>query len=146
VSRVAAVAGGDRPHRDHEGPDGHSYPVRLAGLAQLRDRVAEHARRCGLPTARISDFVLVANELTSNVIRHGGGMGRLRLWHDAAAVYCEVTDFGPGLSDPDQAGHSPSRPEAMSGRGLWIIRQLSDEVRIDSGPQGTRVTVAVALS
>jgi serine/threonine-protein kinase RsbW len=145
VGRVTAVAGGDGPRSGGDGPTGHSYPVRLAALAQLRERVAEYARRCGLSSARVSDFVLVANELTSNVIRHGGGLGRLRLWRDADSVYCEVTDSGPGLAHPDRAGRTPSHPEAMSGRGLWIIRQLSDKVRIDTGPHGTCVTISVAL-
>jgi serine/threonine-protein kinase RsbW len=137
---VAAVAGGDRPRNEQY------LPVSLAVLAKLRDQVADEARGFGLAAQRVNDLVLIANELTSNVIRHAGGAGNLRLWCDGRAVYCEVSDSGTGLADPDSAGLEQSRPEATGGRGLWIIRQLSDEVHITTGPQGTCVRVAVRLA
>ncbi len=98
----------------------------------------------GLSSQRVTDLVLIANELTSNVVRHGGGTGSLRLWHDDTTIYCEVADRGAGIADPEHAGLLRSRPDAVTGRGLWMIRQLSDEVKISSGPAGTTVTVAVA--
>jgi len=137
---VAAVAGGDRPRNEQ------NLPVNLALLAQLRDRVAAAARGYGLTVQRVNDLVLIANELSSNVVRHAGGSGNLRLWSDGRAVYCEVSDTGKGLSDPDHAGLRQSRPEATGGRGLWIIRQLSDEVHIQTGPHGTCVRVGVRLA
>ncbi len=139
VNDVAAVAGGDPPRNEE------TFPVALPGLAQLRESVARHARACGLPVARVNDLVLIANELTSNVVRHGGGTGRMRLWFDGVAVYCQVSDQGGGIVGADQAGLLRSRPDAVTGRGLWMIRQLGDEVHIETGADGTVVTVAVRL-
>jgi anti-sigma regulatory factor (Ser/Thr protein kinase) len=138
VSIVAAPVGGDAP------PNQESHAVGLPGLAQLREHVARRGRDCGLSGQRVNDLVLVANELASNVVRHGGGTGSMRLWHDERAIYCEVRDRGAGLVDAEPAGRLRSRPDASTGRGLWIVRQLSDDVRIDTGPRGTTVTVAVA--
>lgn len=135
---VAGVAGGDQPR------NATSYPVALSGLAQLRDEVAQHGRRYGLPEQRVGDLVLIANELTSNVIRHGGGTGQLRLWASDTAVYCEVSDRGRGIPDPERAGRNRTSTDAYTGRGLWMIRQLGDEVHIESGPDGTTIRVALA--
>ena len=135
---MAGVAGGDQPR------NATSYPVALSGLARLRDEVAQHGRSCGLPEQRVGDLVLIANELTSNVVRHGGGTGWMQLWASDTAVYCEVTDRGAGIIDPEQAGRRATSTDAYTGRGLWMIRQLGDEVHIESGPDGTTVRVALA--
>jgi anti-sigma regulatory factor (Ser/Thr protein kinase) len=135
---VAGVAGGDQPR------NATSYAVALSGLARLRDEVAQHGRRCGLPEQRVGDLVLIANELTSNVVRHGGGTGRMQLWSSDAAVFCEVSDRGGGITDPERAGQNPTSTDAYTGRGLWMIRQLGDEVHIRSGPAGTTIRVALA--
>ena len=36
-------------------------------------------------------------------------------------------------------------PGALTGRGLWMIRKLTDRMRIETGPAGTTVTVATAI-
>src|SRR6478672_7013612 len=72
-------------------------------LFALRNAVAAHGGSLGLPSGRVADLVLLAHELASNSVRHGGATaavpGRLRLWAttDPPAVVCEVTDVGPGL-------------------------------------------------
>src|SRR2546429_9741611 len=49
-------------------------------LYALRAAVAAHAAHMGAPPDRVSHLVIVASELASNAVRHGGGKGRLRLW------------------------------------------------------------------
>ncbi|MEV1290396.1 ATP-binding protein [Micromonospora sp. NPDC049679] len=111
----------------------------------LRSAVAAHATRLGAGTTLAEDLVLIAHELASNVIRHGGGTGRLRLWQYDGVFYCEVSDAGSGFADPDGAGRQRPPQGAPGGRGLWIVRQLSDHVDLRSGPGGTVVTVSLAL-
>ncbi|WP_305788634.1 ATP-binding protein [Symbioplanes lichenis] len=83
--------------------------------------------------------VLIAHELCSNAVRHGGGSGRIRLWVAGdGEIHCEVTDQGPGLTDPD-VGHSLPPPSLPGGRGLWIARNMS-ELRIVTGATGTTIT------
>jgi CheY-like chemotaxis protein/anti-sigma regulatory factor (Ser/Thr protein kinase) len=120
------------------------FTVDLAALGRLRQVVSEHARICGLRGTAVEDIVLIANELATNVIRHGGGLGEMSLWCADGVVYCRVRDQGPGLSDPDRAGLAAVDLTASAGRGLWLIRQLADSLRIESGPGGTTVTAAVA--
>ena len=76
-------------------------------LFALRNAVAAHGAEAGLSDQRLSDLVLLAHELASNAIRHGGAdtraPGRLRLWRAVeadgrTAVVCEISDSGPGLA------------------------------------------------
>jgi anti-sigma regulatory factor (Ser/Thr protein kinase) len=88
--------------------------------------------------------VLIAHELASNAVRHGGGSGRLRLWVAQGVLRCEVRDGGPGLTDPAQAGRSLPAPSLPGGRGLWIIRHLSD-LQIITSSAGTTMTASLVL-
>jgi anti-sigma regulatory factor (Ser/Thr protein kinase) len=124
-------------------PDASSHVVDLPSLGRLRDAVTRGATECGLSGPSISNLVLVANELATNVVRHGGGTGRMWLWCADGCMYCQVVDAGPGLSDPEAVGTSPSEPTALTGRGMWLVRQMSDQLHIRTGPGGTAVTVAM---
>jgi anti-sigma regulatory factor (Ser/Thr protein kinase) len=121
-------------------------------LFSLRNAVAAHGAALGLSAPRVADLVLLAHELASNAVRHAGATpaapARLRLWATAEppAVICEVTDDGPGLVDPDQAGTEPVAVTAGDGRGLWIVRQVADTLEIAAGPAGTRITATFLLN
>ena len=121
-------------------------------LYSLRNAVAAHATALGLSAPRVADLVLLAHELASNAVRHGGATpaapARLRLWATAQppAVICEVSDDGPGLAEPDRAGIHPVAVTAGDGRGLWIVRQVADALEIAAGPAGTRVTATFLLT
>ncbi len=112
-------------------------------LIRLRPAVAAYAAELGAGR-RGEDVVLIAHELASNAIRHGGGTGRLRLWRDDYRLLCRVSDTGPGLADVAGAGAELPSAQVPGGRGLWIARRLA-AVRIDSGPKGTVITAAMPL-
>jgi anti-sigma regulatory factor (Ser/Thr protein kinase) len=112
-------------------------------LLALRAAVSAYAAELGAGR-RLADIVLIAHELASNAIRHGGGSGRLRLWRDDFRLLCRVSDSGPGLADVADAGVQLPSPAVPGGRGLWIARRLA-AVRIDTGPRGTVITAAVPL-
>jgi len=117
-------------------------------LYQVRQTVVAHAQSGGAGPATVEAVLLVASELAVNVIRHGGGRGRLRLWRTADAFYCEVADDGPGMADPSSAGLGPDDAghDASHGkRGLWIVRMVADELSISTGATGTTVTTRVRL-
>jgi anti-sigma regulatory factor (Ser/Thr protein kinase) len=124
-------------------PPGLSLPFDGFSLVALRATVAAHADLFGLPGHRIGDLVMIAHELATNVVRHGGGHGRLRMWLTGNRVMCEVSDAGPGIANPQRYGHARPEPAATSGRGLWIVRQLADDFRLRSGSTGTTATVAL---
>jgi anti-sigma regulatory factor (Ser/Thr protein kinase) len=124
---------------------GLDQPFDGDGLYALRAAVAAHGSALGLGEGRIGELVLIANELASNAVRHGGGRGRLRLWRAGGAIWCEVSDSGTGLPEGPRTGLRKAAVGALDGRGLWIVRQLSDEVTVDSDATGTRVRVALRL-
>ncbi|MEV6965435.1 ATP-binding protein [Hamadaea sp. NPDC051192] len=114
-----------------------------AGLYALRSAIAAHASELGADSRRAGEIVLACHELAINAVRHGGGRGRLRLWRSGDLLYCEVTDDGPGLADPE-AGSQPVPLAEPGGRGLWIVRRLAESMEI-ANHQGTTITVAFAL-
>jgi anti-sigma regulatory factor (Ser/Thr protein kinase) len=92
-------------------------------------------------------MVIAVNELVGNVVRHGGGTGRLHLWHNSFWVFCRVDDYGAGFAGkvPDE-GAERVASNSLAGRGLWMVHNLVArcEVRTDAG--GTTITLSMARS
>ncbi|MDG6109563.1 ATP-binding protein [Dactylosporangium aurantiacum] len=118
--------------------DEHSlYPLRAA--------VTAHAAAFGATEDVIDTLLIVTGELASNAILHGGGTGRLYLWHTPTTILCRISDDGPGIADPHTVGTTEVPLAAPNGRGMWIARQLCRHVDIVSDPTGTSITVAIDL-
>jgi anti-sigma regulatory factor (Ser/Thr protein kinase) len=143
----AELTGAGQP--THEDPPARSSEILLEqtfaedSLYGVRAAVAAHVAT--VADERVVDaMVLIAHELASNAVRHGGGTGRLRLWLADGALHCEIGDGGAGLKDPALAGHTLPAPSLPGGRGLWIARQLS-ELRVATSAAGTIVTATLPL-
>lgn len=120
-----------------------SFAVDLPALSGLRAEIARCGREVGLDEGTGNDLLLAANELLTNVVRHGGGSGRIWLWYDDSWFYCLVADSGPGLPmAPKELYENQPSATAPTGRGLWLVWQFVDRVRIRTGPGGTAVTIA----
>lgn len=115
-------------------------------VTEIRHAVASYARESGLADQRLEDFVLAVNELITNAIRHGGGHGRLRMWRDGAGVTCEVSDTGLGMATDQVISRERPAPGTAGGWGLWLARKLSDEMAVQTGPDGTTVRVRAAIT
>jgi anti-sigma regulatory factor (Ser/Thr protein kinase) len=128
-------------------PAATAYDVELSfdagSLHALRSTLAAHASRLGAADVTIEALVIVASELATNAIRHGGGSGRVRLWHDDGTLSCQVSDDGPGF-DPG-LGRSMPEPAQNGGRGIWIARNLAAELRIEAGRDGRGAVVTAVL-
>jgi anti-sigma regulatory factor (Ser/Thr protein kinase) len=109
----------------------------------LRAEVLAVAGRAGLSDDRAGDVVLAVHELAANVICHGGGKGRLRVWHLAGALHCRVDD-GDLIASADPAALLDPFPE-LPGHGLWVARRVASQMQALSGARGTRVTVIFKL-
>jgi serine/threonine-protein kinase RsbW len=119
--------------------------IDISTIAATRTVVERFARAYGLDGEALSDLILAANELTINVVRHGGGDGTLRMWYENGTVWCQVHDDGPGIPDAiTQCCLRPDPPSRtmMHGRGLWLVHQMTASTMIDTGPAGTTVTIA----
>jgi anti-sigma regulatory factor (Ser/Thr protein kinase) len=110
-------------------------------LFGLRSLVVAHATSAGLDELRAGDLVLAVHELATNSVRHGGGHGVLRMWHDDDAVICEVRDAGR-IVHP-MAGREQPDSDQLGGHGLWLINQLCDLVQIRSFATGGVVRLHV---
>lgn len=119
--------------------------VDVGSLARLRAVAADHGRKCGMGDAAVGDLVMVVNELATNAIRHGGGNGLVRLWCERDLVFCEVSDEGPGMANPDAAGVERIDITSPTGRGIWMIRRVSEDMQIETGEHGTTVTVGMTI-
>ena len=113
-----------------------------SSITPLRHTVTSCAASAGLDGERLDDFVVAVNELLTNAVRHGGGIGRVALWAEGDAVVCEVSDSGVGL--PGSRPEHVVRPAAdqPGGWGLWLAEELTDTFAINTGPNGTTVRVS----
>ena len=107
-------------------------------LFRLRAEVAAHTGTVG-DDDLVHRALIVTSELATNVVRHGGGAGRLRLWTADQTVVVEVSDRGHGIVQANPGMERPD-PMARGGRGIWFCRQLAEEFAISTGPAGTTAT------
>jgi serine/threonine-protein kinase RsbW len=106
-----------------------------ADLAPVRAFVRARAVELGLPELRADVLTLAVSELATNTLQHTTAGGRVRLWAQAGAVFCEVLDQGPVRT----LGRRMPAADAIRGRGLAIVERLCDEVSVIAGNDGTRV-------
>lgn len=100
-----------------------------------------HRLRAGLLSAP-RDLVFAANEVATNALEHGRPPVVCRLHHADGGWLCVIADDGRGLRDPYAGVDSPlpGNPNA-GGRGLWLARQLCDELTISTDRDGRGTTV-----
>jgi anti-sigma regulatory factor (Ser/Thr protein kinase) len=106
-------------------------------LRRIRDLVDQTARLAGVSTTNVHNLVIAVSELAANAVRHGGGHGRIVIEQTDDGVCVEVSDHGPGL--PEHVSHELPPPDAVSGRGLWMVRNLCRDLHISSTARGVTV-------
>jgi anti-sigma regulatory factor (Ser/Thr protein kinase) len=125
------------------------------GLALLRAVVLAHAVEAGMPENRAKDVMLAAHELAANAVRHGAGAGRLQMRARDGMLRMQVHGAGlaslngeagtAGLDGQDVPGGWDGGWPLRPGHGLWVVRQVADQVSVWRGPGGPAVTAAFAL-
>ncbi len=90
---------------------------------------------------RAADLARATDEVIDNSLRHGGGRGTARVWHDHHAVVCEVHDQGQ-IADP-LVGRGLPPSATADGRGLWLVHELCDLVQVRSSGAGTVVRMSM---
>ena len=113
-------------------PDSSSIPA-------LRRSVARSLE--GVDADVLADILLALDEAVSNAIRHGSQGGepvRVSVASDGEWVEMSVHDSGPTTRLPRLPAEPPPVLQT-GGRGLWLILQLVDEVRLQRIEDGTRL-------
>jgi anti-sigma regulatory factor (Ser/Thr protein kinase) len=96
----------------------------------------------------VADVLLALDEAVSNAVRHGSRGGapvEVSVDSDGKWVEMTVRDGGPSPRLP----RLPDEPPPVlhtGGRGLWLILQLVDEVRLERVGEGTRLVMRRRVS
>lgn len=121
-------------------------PNEPARVSEARAFVSNFLNDLRAPVDTSSEILLAVGEAAANANRHGtrpAGRSEMRIYCslEGPSVAVTVADDGPGF-DPDEAGKDelPDR-FASGGRGLFLMKQLMDEVEIDATDRGTTVTM-----
>jgi serine phosphatase RsbU (regulator of sigma subunit)/anti-sigma regulatory factor (Ser/Thr protein kinase)/PAS domain-containing protein len=126
-------------------------PNETSRLSDLRAFVASFLADVRAPVEVSSEIILASSEAAANAVRHGRRTDgrseiRIRLALEGRKVKVTIVDDGPGFSVPDLGDHSLPDRFASGGRGLFLIRELMDEVAITPSREGTTVAMARRLS
>ncbi|HVM35787.1 MAG TPA: SpoIIE family protein phosphatase [Actinomycetota bacterium] len=121
-------------------------PNETARLRDIRGFVVSFLADARVPVEVATEIQLAAGEAAGNAARHGRkGDGwsevRVRCRYAEGKVTVIVADDGPGF-DPGAVGEGLPDKFASGGRGLFLMRQLMENVEIDATPDGTTVTMS----
>jgi anti-sigma regulatory factor (Ser/Thr protein kinase) len=114
-------------------------PAHLAGLRRLT-----RASLRGVSSEVAEEIVLAVNEAATNAILYGSGAGQpveVAVAVKADWVEATVLDHGPALPPSSLLAGGDTEALSAHGRGLWLLRRLVDEVRLERVRRGTRVTL-----
>ncbi|TLF96674.1 PAS domain S-box protein [Nocardia cyriacigeorgica] len=117
-------------------------PARAEQLSVLRRTLKAWLTAAAVPHDLASDLVAAANEACSNSIEHAyrdsdSGVVELSARCDTETVEIRVTDTGNWKPQSADRGYR--------GRGLDMMRALTEELDIDHSGSGTRVRMSVTL-
>ncbi|MCO1594537.1 sensor histidine kinase [Micromonospora sp. RHAY321] len=133
---IAVAAGFNLPLQGPP-PEAIIIAIDLPALPVIRRLVTAEAVAAGLPPDRVSDLTLAVNELATNTIRHTPAGGTLAVWTDPKRLICQFSDTGH-IANP-LAGRIPVPPQQPGSRGLVLVNQLCDLVRVHTVPGATTI-------
>ena len=123
-----------------------TLPPSSSCLPDLRRSVARTLE--GVDEEVVADVLLALDEAVSNAIRHGSRAGDpvlVSVTADGGWIEMSVRDGGPTPRLPRLPAEPPPALQT-GGRGLWLILQLVDEVRLQRIDGGTRLVMRRQVS
>jgi PAS domain S-box-containing protein len=111
-------------------------------LADIRRRLTSWLGAADVPDELTADIVLAVNEACTNSVEHayrGHSVGTMLLEVEAieGEVHARVGDWG--------SWKEPAVNPGSGGRGLILIRAISDSVELDCTPAGTTIGIKFRL-
>jgi serine/threonine-protein kinase RsbW len=121
-------------------------PSKLGYERVAMDTASSLAIRMGFQTDRVESLKTAISEAVTNAIEHGNQQDAamkvvILLTARADELIISVADQGRKALDHECASRTPQIEEAMSkddkgGWGIWLIRELMDEVEFSTAPTG----------
>jgi serine/threonine-protein kinase RsbW len=124
-----------------------TLPSTLSTVEAIEAKTAEFAQKAGFDEDTVSQIAMISREAAANAVLHGnrkdpGKQVRARFGLTAEALSIQVADEGTGF-DP-AAVPDPLSPEGLlkpSGRGIFLMRAIMDEVHFRQLSPGTEITL-----
>ncbi|MFK4110977.1 ATP-binding protein [Streptomyces sp. NPDC002176] len=107
----------------------------------VTERCRDRALDCADET--LEDALLVASELTTNAILHGGGITCFEVDVDTRGVRLSVSDRSDELPDTTASMGTEADRSRTGGRGWPIVSLLARDVRVAGLPRGGKCVTAV---
>ncbi len=124
-----------------------TLPSELPSVERVEETAEKFAQRAGFDEDTASHIAMVCREAAVNAVIHGNKYDKnkqvtasFQLSDEALTI--EISDQGAGL-DPDTCP-DPLAPENLmrtSGRGIFLMRALMDEVHFRKLTPGTQITM-----
>jgi PAS domain S-box-containing protein len=111
-------------------------------LGEVRHRLAAWLHAAQVPQPLAADIILAVNEACSNSAEHayrGGSRRTMRVEAEVGDSHVEVRVADTG------SWKTPTPTPLTRGRGLPLIRALSERVEIDGTPAGTTIDMSFRL-
>ena len=110
-----------------------------SAVAEARRRAVAAATVQGFDEVRAGQLAIVATELGTNLLKHGGG-GRLLVGHGSGCLALLALDRGPGMADVGACLADGFSSAGTAGNGLGAVRRLAQRFHVASWPgRGTAV-------
>ena len=109
-----------------------SLPASPGAAAIARNRVADVVRSLPLSLTEGQDVLTAVGEALANAIKHGCGCSpemkiSVKCVAGAGRLAVDIIDPGPGF-DPEAVGQHTPHSLAEGGMGIYMMRELMDEV------------------
>jgi serine/threonine-protein kinase RsbW len=120
-------------------------------LADVDSFVEGTLRGLGAEESVIADIAISVSELVNNAIVHGNKFARdksvtVKLAHRNRTLTISVADQGGGF-DPGEVPSPLAQENLMKevGRGIFIVRQLMEQVDIIPSAHGTTIAITKSI-
>lgn len=113
-----------------------------AAVATARRRAAALASAAGLAAERVGEVEIVASELATNIVKHGGGGDLVLRPLPTGGLQLVAVDAGPGTRDLEALVDDGISTAGTLGVGLGAVRRLATRLRLWSAPSRGAVVTA----